>query len=173
MLIEYQEFNRRESQRAQRIRREMENLSQNPELGSFSRYWAVGTEMSNHLNRLTHDVIGAAIEVHRHLGPGLLESAYKVCLCRELVNRGIPFEIEKALPVEYKGQHLDCGYRLDLLVEKQLVVEVKSVEGLAPIHEAQLLTYLQLGGWKVGLLINFNVLVLKDGIRRRVLQFKE
>jgi GxxExxY protein len=126
-----------------------------------------GTEME--LNRITEQVIGAAIEVHRALGPGLLESAYEECLCRELSLREIPFERQRPLPVEYKGTRLDCGYRLDLLVMGTVVVEIKAVEAIEPIHEAQLLTYLKLGGWKLGLLINFNVPVLKDGIRRRIL----
>ncbi|HYX29130.1 MAG TPA: GxxExxY protein, partial [Pyrinomonadaceae bacterium] len=119
------------------------------------------------LNRITSDVIGAAIEVHRQLGPGLLESSYRECLSRELLLRGIPSEREKPLPLEYKGIHLGCGYRLDLLVCDCVVVEVKSIECLTPIHEAQLITYLRVGGWRVGLLINFNVAVLKTGIRRR------
>jgi len=121
------------------------------------------------LNRITESIIGAAIEVHRALGPGLLESAYEECLCRELSLREIPFERQRPLPVEYKGTTLDCGYRLDLLVMGTVVVEIKAVESIEPIHEAQLLTYLKLGGWKLGLLINFNVPVLKDGIRRRIL----
>jgi GxxExxY protein len=111
------------------------------------------------------------MDVHRTLGPGLLESVYQQCLCRELTVRGIPFEREKPLPLEYKGIRLRCGYRLDLLVAGAVVVEVKSVEVLAPIHESQLLTYLRLGGWHVGLLINFNVELLKQGIRRKVLNF--
>lgn len=124
-------------------------------------------------NRVTGTVIGAAIEVHRALGPGLLESAYEECLCRELSLRKIPFERQRSLPVKYKGVALDCGYRLDLLVADQVVVEVKAVEKLLPIHEAQLLTYLRLGGWKVGLLLNFNVPVLKQGIRRLVLGLEQ
>jgi GxxExxY protein len=120
-------------------------------------------------NRITEQIIGAAIEVHRALGPGLLESAYEECLCHELRLRGVAFERQRPLPVEYKGTKLDCGYRLDLLVADVVVVEIKAVESIEPIHEAQLLTYLKLGGWKLGLLINFNVPVLKDGIRRRVL----
>jgi GxxExxY protein len=107
--------------------------------------------------------------VHRALGPGLLESAYEECLCHELTLRRLAFERQKPLPVEYKGTKLDCGYRLDLLVEALVVVEIKAVEVIQPIHEAQLLTYLKLGGWKLGLLINFNVPFLKDGIRRRIL----
>ena len=125
--------------------------------------------MNPQLNKVTEAIIGAAIEVHRALGPGLLESAYKECLCRELSVRGVPFERERPLPLEYKGIHLECGYRLDLLVAGAVVVEVKSIEAIAPVHEAQLLTYLRLGGWHVGLLINFNVAVLKQGIRRKVL----
>ena len=125
------------------------------------------------VNELTKKIIGAAIEVHRKLGPGLLESAYEECLCRELTVRGVPFARQVALPVEFKGLRLDCGYRLDLLVEKKVVVEIKAVESLLPIHEAQLLTYLKLGGWKVGLLINFNVPILMNGIRRRVLHLEE
>ena len=129
--------------------------------------------MPIHVNEITREVIGAAIEVHRCLGPGLLESAYRKCLAREFVVRGIPFRKEWPLPLEYKGIHLDCGYRVDLLVCDSVVIEAKSVAALAPIHEAQLLTYLRLGQWKVGLLINFNVVVLKDGIRRRVLNLRE
>jgi GxxExxY protein len=129
--------------------------------------------MPTHINEITHAVIGAAIEVHRALGPGLLESAYHECLCRELILRGIPFERERALPLEYKGTRLECGYRVDLLVAGSVVVEIKSIEAIAPIHEAQLLTYLRLGGWHVGLLINFNVVVLKNGICRRVLALVE
>jgi GxxExxY protein len=117
---------------------------------------------------LTGEIIGAAIEVHRELGLGLLESSYEICLARELDLRRISFEFEKPLPLEYKGVRLDCGYRLDLLVSSAVIVEVKSVTALAPIHEAQLLTYLKLTGVKVGLLINFNVVVLKDGLRRLV-----
>jgi len=117
---------------------------------------------------LTGEIIGAAIEVHRQLGPGLLETTYQACLSRELELRGISFEYEKPLPLEYKGVRLDCGYRIDLLVAGLVIVEIKSVEALAPIHEAQLLTYLKLTGVKVGLLINFNVVVLKSGIRRLV-----
>jgi len=118
--------------------------------------------------QLTGQVIGAAIEIHKALGPGLLESTYQACLRKELQLRGIVFEYEKRLPLEYKGIKLDCGYRLDLIVGGTVVVEVKAVETLAPIHEAQLLTYLKLTGVKVGLLINFNVVVLKNGIKRLV-----
>ena len=117
---------------------------------------------------LTGQIIGAAIEVHKQLGPGLLESTYQACLCHELELRGISFECQKPLALEYKGIRLECGYRIDLLVAGLVIVELKSVEALAPIHEAQLLTYLKLMGVKVGFLINFNVVVLKDGIRRLV-----
>ncbi|HEU5239473.1 MAG TPA: GxxExxY protein [Pyrinomonadaceae bacterium] len=130
------------------------------------------TKTINELNEITRAVIGAAIEVHRHLGPGLLESSYRECLCRELLLRGIPFEREKPLPLEYKGIHLGCGYRVDLLVAGSVVVEIKSIEALAPIHDAQLITYLRIGGWRLGLLVNFNVAVLKTGIRRRILGYE-
>ncbi len=123
------------------------------------------------LDRLTEAIIGAAIEVHRALGPGLLESAYQRCLHHELHLRDIQFRHELPLPVQYKGIPLDCGYRLDLLVEDAVVIEVKSIEKFAAIHDAQLLTYLRLGNWPVGLLINFNVPVLKEGIRRKVLNY--
>jgi GxxExxY protein len=125
------------------------------------------------INDLTETIIGAAIEVHKALGPGLLESAYLRCLCHEIGLRGLSYQIEKALPVIYKGVSLDCGYRLDLIVENLVVVEVKAIETILQVHEAQLVTYLRLGGWKVGLLINFNVPVLKNGIRRRVLGLAE
>jgi GxxExxY protein len=127
--------------------------------------------MNSQINQLTHEVIGASIEVHRKLGPGLLESAYRKCLRRELLLRGIPYRKEYPLPLEYKGIHLECGYRLDILVAGIVAVEVKSVQALAPIHDAQLLTYLRLGGWRVGLLINFNVVVLKDGIHRKIMGY--
>ena len=123
------------------------------------------------LNRITEGIIGAAIEVHRDLGPGLLESAYETCLAFELVERGLKVEQQKPLPVVYREVKLDCGYRLDILVEEAVIVEVKAVDRLAPIHKAQLLSYLRLSGCKVGLLINFNVKVLKDGIRRVVNDF--
>jgi GxxExxY protein len=121
------------------------------------------------LNTITERIIGAAIEVHKPLGPGLMESAYEECLCRELALRDIGVERQLPLPVEYKGVKLDCSYRIDLLVEQSVAVEIKSLSSIEPIHEAQLLTYLKLGGWKLGLLINFNVAALKDGIRRRIL----
>ena len=121
------------------------------------------------LNGITKEIRGAAIEVHKGWGPGLLESVYEECRCRELALRGMEFERQKPLPVEYKGIQLDCGCRLDLLVAGAVVVESKAIEDIAPIHEAQLLSCWKLGGWKLGLLINFNVAVLKDGIRRRIL----
>lgn len=114
-------------------------------------------------------VIGAAIEVHRNLGPGLLESAYEVCLSRELAGRGIEFQRQVELPVVSKGERLDAGFRIDLLVADVIVVELKAIEKVLPVHEAQLLTYLRLTNKRVGLLINFNVPMLKDGIVRRVL----
>jgi GxxExxY protein len=127
--------------------------------------------MSTALNKLSYEIIGAALEVHRMLGPGLLESSYRKCLYRELFIRQIPFQRELPLPLDYKGLRLDCGYRMDVVVARQIVVEVKSVAALAPIHEAQLLTYLKIGGFRLGLLINFNVVVLKDGIRRKILGY--
>jgi GxxExxY protein len=123
-------------------------------------------------NDLTHDIIGAAIEVHRLLGPGLLESAYEECLSRELVLRNLRVDRQVSVPVIYKDVKLECGYRLDLLVERQVVVELKSIESFAPVHEAIMLTYLRLSGYGLGLLINFNVSVLKDGIRRFVFEPK-
>ncbi len=119
--------------------------------------------------KLTEEIIGAAIEVHRFLGPGLLETAYQACMERELDLRKIRFEKQKSLPIEYKGVKLDCEYRIDLLVENKIVVELKTVEALASVHEAQLLTYIRLTGCKLGLLINFNVPVLKNGIKRMIL----
>ncbi len=129
--------------------------------------------MKRNLNEITEAVIGAAIAVHRELGPGLLESAYEACLTYELTERGLKVERQKGLPVIYRGVLLDCGYRIDLLVEEQVVVELKTVERVEPIHEAQLLSYLKLSGCKVGLLINFNVKVLKNGIKRLVFGFQE
>jgi GxxExxY protein len=118
---------------------------------------------------LTSEIVGAAIEVHRALGPGLLESAYEECLCRELELRQIQFQRQVALPVSYRGLQLDCGYRLDLVVEEKVVLEIKAVDSLAPIHQAQLMTYLRLSGLRAGLLMNFNVVLMKDGIKRIVL----
>jgi len=117
-------------------------------------------------NEITHEIIRAAMEVHKRLGPGLLESAYEECLSHELRLRNLKVEQQLGVPVVYKEVKLECGYRLDLLVEGRVVVELKSIVGLAPIHEAIILTYLRLSGHKIGLLINFNVTVLKDGVRR-------
>lgn len=117
-------------------------------------------------NALTGKIIGAAIEVHRGLGPGLLESTYEACLIYELRLKKFKVESQKAMPVFYKDVLLDCGYRADLVVEDQVIVEIKSVSSIAAIHEAQLLSYLKLSGCKVGLLINFNVKILKEGVRR-------
>lgn len=125
--------------------------------------------MPTHVNDLTHKIIGAAIEVHRTLGPGLLESAYQACLAKELELNGIQFKFEWPLPLEYKGLHLKRGYRMDLLVEDSVIVEVKAVNALIPIYEAQLLTYMRLKKVRLGLLLNFNEVVLKDGIRRKII----
>ena len=118
------------------------------------------------LNSITGRVIGAAIDVHRALGPGLLESAYEACLAYELTQNGLHVERQKSLPVVYKEVNLNAGYRLDLLVERRIIVELKAVDSLTPLHKAQLLSYLKLSGLNLGLLINFNVQVLKNGIQR-------
>ncbi|HEY3414225.1 MAG TPA: GxxExxY protein [Armatimonadota bacterium] len=118
---------------------------------------------------VTEQVIGAAIEVHKHLGPGLLESTYEACLCHELALRGVQFERQMSIPLSYKGVQLACGHRIDLVVERRVIVELKSVDALIPLHEAQLLTYLRTTGLHTGLIINFNVRFLRDGIVRRVL----
>ena len=120
------------------------------------------------VNEITEKMIGCAIEVHRHLGPGLLESAYEECTCHEIVESGLLLERQIPLPVIYKGIRLDCGYRMDAVVERLVVVEFKTVEKLLPVHEAQLLSYLKLSGLSVGLLINFHASVLKDGLKRIV-----
>jgi GxxExxY protein len=114
----------------------------------------------------TEIVIGALIEVHRYLGPGLMESAYEACLCAELVERGLKFDRQRPLPITYKGVHLECGYRLDLVVEDRILLELKAVERLLPIHEAQVVTYLRLSHLPVGLLVNFNSTLLRHGLRR-------
>jgi len=134
---------------------------------------AEGAENGPQENIVGEAVIGAAIEVHRHLGPGLLESAYESCLCRELELRGLSFERQQSLPISYKGQSVECGYRLDLVVAGVVLAEIKAVEALLPIHQAQLLTYLRLTGLRLGLLLNFNVPVLTQGIRRVVLGLPE
>lgn len=120
------------------------------------------------VNTITQKVIGAAIEVHKAIGPGLMESAYEECLAREMRLRCLNFERQGPLPVSYKGVKLDCGYRLDFVVEKAVIVELKAVDAILTIHQAQLLTYLKLGHWKVGLLVNFNVPVLAKGVKRMV-----
>ena len=120
-------------------------------------------------DELSKRVIGCAIEIHRNLGPGLLESTYEQCLAHELRCAGIPFMLQHPLPVNYKGVKLDCGYRVDLLVDNKIIVELKSVEKLLPIHQAQLLTYMKLAEIKIGLLMNFNVRFMKNGIKRMVL----
>jgi GxxExxY protein len=125
------------------------------------------------INKLSNQVIGLAIDTHKELGPGLLESAYEMCFCHELSTAGIVFERQKNMPVHYKGLKIDCGYKIDILVESAIVIELKVVERLLPLHEAQLLTYMNLGDWKLGFLMNFNVSMLKNGIRRRVLNFYE
>jgi GxxExxY protein len=122
-----------------------------------------------HDEQLTGQIIGAAIEVHRELGPGLLESAYEACLCYELDLRRIPYARQVILPVIYKSKRVDCGYRADVIVAGKVVVEVKAVETVTDLHKAQLLTYLRITGNKVGLILNFNTVVLKDGIVRQVL----
>jgi len=128
---------------------------------------------SDTLNRITERVIGAAIEVHRALGPGLLESAYEACLAFELREKGLKVEQQKPLPVIYKGVRLDCGYWLDLVVDDRVIIEVKAVEKLTSVHDAQLLSYLRLYGCRVGLVINFHVSILKNGIRRIVNEFPD
>src|SRR6266705_4619159 len=129
--------------------------------------------MQNKINEVSQIIIGAAIEVHRTLGPGLLESAYEQCLSHEFALREISFERQKPLHVNYKGVQLDCGYRLDFLVAGMVVVELKAIECLLPIHQAQVLSYLKLGGWKLGLLINFHAPLLREGIKRVVLGLEE
>ena len=120
-------------------------------------------------DELSNQVIGCALEVHRNLGPGLLESTYEQCLAHELKIANILFKLQCPLPVEYKGIKLDCGYRIDVLISDSIIVELKSVDKVFPIHQAQLLTYMKLAGISIGLLINFNVKYLKDGIKRMVL----
>jgi len=142
----------------------------------MNKLTAEGAEVAEEekdLSRISESIIGAAIEVHRALGPGLLESTYEMCLCHELNLRSISFERQKPIPVSYKGMQLDCGYRADIVVQRSILVEIKSMDSLPPICDAQLLTYLKLGGWKVGLMINFNVQLLKHGLRRKVLGLPE
>ncbi len=130
-------------------------------------------EEKDRLDSSTRRIIGAAIEVHRRLGPGLLESAYETCLAYELRQNGFKVEMQKPLPLVYRDVKLDCGYRLDLVVEDSIVVEIKAIDQLAPIHDAQLLSYLRLSGKRVGLLINFHVRVLKSGLKRIVNDFPD
>lgn len=122
-------------------------------------------------NEISNKVIGCAIEVHRKLGPGLLESAYQECLCYELILQGLKVEREKPMPIIYKDIQINQGYRLDLLVEDKVVIEIKTVEAFKDVHLAQTLTYLKLGNYKLGLLLNFNVTVLREGIKRVVLKY--
>ena len=126
-------------------------------------------DSGKNFSELSNKVIGCAIEVHRALGPGLLESAYQQCLCHELHLNEIGFQVEKPLPVHYKGCRLDCGYRIDILVEDEIILELKSVEQLNRVHEAQILSYMKLMGMKQGFLINFNVKMLKNGLKNFVL----
>ena len=132
-----------------------------------------GDAEARRFDELTDQAIAACIEVHRTLGPGLLESADEECVCHELPVRRLSFERQVPLPVQYKGVKLDCGYRLDIVVERQLLLELKTVEALLPIHHAQLLTYLKLGRMTYGLLVNFHVPVLKEGLKRIVNQFPD
>ena len=133
----------------------------------------VGSSELARINQITDQVIGSAIEVHRALGPGLLEAAYEEFLCRELDLRGLRFQRQCPVPAVYKGLRLDCSYRLDLLVAETVVVEVKTVDVLLPVHEAQLMTYLRLGDWRIGLLINFSERKLINGIRRKANRLEE
>ncbi len=125
--------------------------------------------MNRTFSDLSHRVIGCAIEVHKHLGPGLLESAYQHCLAHELQLNNIPFQTEAPLPIEYKGTRLDCGYRMDILVDNTIILELKSVDAIHPIHEAQILSYMKLARVQQGFLINFNVPILKNGLKSFVL----
>ena len=125
--------------------------------------------MKRSFSELSHRVIGCALEVHRVLGPGLLESTYQQCLAKELEIKGVPYRREYALPVEYKGMRIDCGYRVDLMIGDELIVELKAAEATKKIHEAQLLTYMRIAGIRHGLLINFNLQRLKDGLKSFIL----
>lgn len=121
------------------------------------------------INQVTNKIIGCAIEVHKSLGPGLLESAYEECLVSELQNSGLTAERQKPVPVVYKDIKLDCGYRIDILVENSVIIELKSIEAINPVHEAQILTYMKFSKKRIGLLINFNVALLKDGLKRYII----
>ena len=125
------------------------------------------------INQLSSKIIGAAIEVHKGLGPGLLESAYEKCLCHELKLRGLSFDNQKSLSLVFKGEEIDCGYRLDIVVDNAIILELKSCEKIEPIHKAQLLTYLKLSGLTLGLVLNFNVPAMRDGIVRIVNNLEE
>ena len=125
------------------------------------------------INQLSSKIIGAAIEVHKALGPGLLESAYEKCLCHELKLRGLSFDNQKPLPLVFKGEEIDCGYRLDIVVDNTIILELKACEKIEPIHKAQLLTYLKLPGITLGLILNFNVPIMRRGIVRIVNNLKE
>jgi GxxExxY protein len=133
---------------------------------------AIESKPENAVDRLTELTIGAAIEVHRHTGPGLMESIYEECLCHELALLGLAFQRQVPVPVVYKGIKLDCGHKMDILVESAIVLELKTVERLLPVHSAQLLTYLKMGGKEVGLLMNFNEAVLTKGLKRIVNRFQ-
>jgi GxxExxY protein len=158
---------------AQRTRRGYEwverGLGEGEEKCSREHGGTIGMVDQERINAITEQIIGAAIEVHRHLGPGLLESTYEACLAYELEKAGLQVSRQKILPVVYKEIQLDRGYRLDLVVNELVIVELKVVEELAKVHEAQMLSYLRLSGYPVGLLINFNVKLLKDGVKRKVL----
>jgi GxxExxY protein len=129
--------------------------------------------MTMNINKLRSRIIGATIEVHKALGPGLLESTYEECISHELSIGGLSLEKQKPLPVQYKGINLDCSYRLDVVVENAIILELKSCEKIEPIHKAQLLTYLKLSGFKLGLLLNFNVILMREGIVRIVNELEE
>ena len=129
------------------------------------------TPESQKINRITEKIIGCAIEIHRNLGPGLLESAYEECLCYELKQVGLEFKRQVPLPVIYKGINLECGYRMDIVIEDLVIVEIKAIERILPVHEAQLLSYLKIYNKKVGLLMNFHVPILKSGLKRIVNNF--
>jgi GxxExxY protein len=126
----------------------------------------MGEESQERINKLTEKVIGAAIEVHKQLGPGLLESAYEECLAYEMSSLGIPFKKQVGFPVKYKSVRIDCGYRIDMVLDDVLILEIKAVDTVLPVHKAQILTYMRLSGCRYGLLINFNVPLLKNGIQR-------
>ncbi|MDX8395473.1 MAG: GxxExxY protein, partial [Mariprofundaceae bacterium] len=135
--------------------------------------YAESGEFFMNIDELTEQIIGAAIAVHRELGPGLLESSYEACLAFELMDKGLKVERQKDLSISYRGHLIDCAYRLDLVVEDQVIVELKAVEKMLPVHKAQLLSYLKLSGLKVGLLMNFHEVMLKKGLQRLVLDYEK